>query len=467
MKNGVPWGLFIVLPLASVLISGCQHFQPVSLSAERSASDFEARSLSDPSLKQFLEKNIGHHVDAWPLQSWDFPSLTLVAFYFHPSLNLSRAQWGVAQAGVQVAFGRPNPAGAVSIFPPAVSFDLPIEIAGKRGHKIAQAQQLSESARMKIATAAWEVRSNLRARLLDYTAAKQRAILLQKQSDIVLQQTHLLEARLSAGAVALPEVTSARVALIRNRADLAEAARQTAEAHARMGEALGLPAQAIEGVEFTFDGSDARGTSPAESEDLTSASVRREALLSRPDLMALLAEYAASQSALQLAIAQQYPDIRLGTGYQFDKSANQWTLGVTVDLPVFNQNAGPIAQADANRTETAARFIALQAEVIAKIDRALANRVSALAQLSEMKQLAEMQQARLQSAQAAFHAGLADRLDLNAAQLEATISALAEWDALVRFQQSIGQLEEALQRPFKALSTIEQGRSVALIKEIP
>ena len=59
----------------------------------------------------------------------------------------------------------------------------------------------------------------------------------------------------------------------------------------------------------------------------------------------MLAEYQASQSALQLEIARQYPDVQLGPGYEFDQGDNKWMLGLGVTLPVFNQNQGAIAAA--------------------------------------------------------------------------------------------------------------------------
>ena len=44
----------------------------------------------------------------------------------------------------------------------ALTSDLPLETAGKRGHRIEAAGHLSESARLNIATVAWQVRSTLR-----------------------------------------------------------------------------------------------------------------------------------------------------------------------------------------------------------------------------------------------------------------------------------------------------------------
>ena len=82
--------------------------------------------------------------------------------------------------------------------------------------------------------------------------------------------------------------------------------------------------------------------------DLTSAEAREQALLGRADILAALAEYAASQSALQLEMAKQYPDIHLNTGYEYDQGLQKWgLLGLGTELPLLNRNQGPIAEASA------------------------------------------------------------------------------------------------------------------------
>src|SRR5260221_7426485 len=98
----------IVLPLAG-LLAGCAHYQDQPLSAIRVAAEFEERSLDNPALKTFLEQNLHRQLSVWPIKTWDFQSLALAAFYYHPSLDVARAQWNVAQAGMKTAGGRPNP----------------------------------------------------------------------------------------------------------------------------------------------------------------------------------------------------------------------------------------------------------------------------------------------------------------------------------------------------------------------
>ena len=130
-----------------------------------------------------------------------------------------------------------------------------------------------------------------------------------------------------------------------------------------------MPVSALKDVEIAYD----LTSLPADVDRLTSSEVRRQALQHRPDVLAALSDYAASESALQLEIAKQYPDIHLNTGYEYDQGLQKWgLLGFGVELPLLNRNEGPIAEAEARRKQAAARFEALQARVIADLDRALA-----------------------------------------------------------------------------------------------
>src|SRR5438093_1601124 len=98
--------LFSFAFLIGIALSGCQRFKPEPLSTAGGAAVLDARSLADPHLKEFLERNLDRELSAWPLARWDFGTLTLAAFYFHPSLDVARAQWNVATAGVVTAGGR-------------------------------------------------------------------------------------------------------------------------------------------------------------------------------------------------------------------------------------------------------------------------------------------------------------------------------------------------------------------------
>jgi cobalt-zinc-cadmium efflux system outer membrane protein len=456
-----------LLCISAMPLGGCARYEARPISAERTAAGFDARTLDDPNLKAFLRAN-----GVSPRPQWDFKTLTLVALYYHPSLDVARAQWAVAQAGIATAGERPNPsldigpqyttnaAAGESPWIATVAFGPLIETAGKRGFRIDQAKQMSESARLNLAAQAWQVCSTLRRSLLDQAAAQARVSLFQEVVKIQQENVKLLEERLTAGAIAGPEVTTARVALIKTQTDLVDAQRQVVESRTRVAEALGLPLQAIEGRELVFDLS-----ATDSARELESAELRHRALHGRADILALLAEYAAGQSALQLEIAKQYPDVRLGPGYEYDQGAHKWGLGVSLDMPLLNQNQGPIAEAEAKRAEVAARFLELQAKVIAEIDRAVALWRAAQEQSQKIDTLLEAQRRQAQSVEQMVRAGGADQYELQSARLEVRLTELTRLDAQVRAQQALGQLEDAVQAPFEALPSVEKNPRQEGVKE--
>lgn len=450
----------VFLVLALVLIPGCAAFHPQPLSPSHTVAAFTARTLDNPDLKSFLEKNLQHEVVPWPPQSWDFALLTLVALYYHPDLDTARAAWEVAAAGVMTAAARPNPtvkiaAGDTANAEPGLSswllntpLDIPLETAGKRGYRIAQATHLSEAARLNLATTAWQVRSRLRKSLLDLYAATQTETLLDSQQAVGEEIVTVMEQRLAAGETAQPEVTLVRIALDQTRLAVRDAQKQRAEAQVHLADALGVSVDALRGVALSFALFDHLPP------QLPAQEVQRQVLLHRSDILGALAAYTARESALQLEIAKQYPDIHFPPSYERDTGENKWFLGLSLVMPVLNRNEGPIAEAEARRKEAAARFGALQARVIGEIDRALAGYRAALQKLETADSLLSAHKKQQESTQAMFQVGEADRLTLLNTQLELAVSTLARWNALVTAQQSFGLLEDAVQHPLHPLGSL-------------
>jgi outer membrane protein TolC len=445
---------FVLFLFFASLLSGCAHYKAKPISPSENADRLEQRSLEDPGLKTFVETNLHREFVNWPVASWDMEMLTLAAYYYHPDLEIARAQWHVAQASIKTAGGRPNP--TLSITPeynttksiptpwaPAINLDIPLETAGKRGDRIAQAERLSESARLNVVTAAWQIRSDVRTSLVDFVVVQQREALLQKQVSRQEEIIRLLEQQLHAGAISGSELTLIRIALQTARLDLADAQRQKAESRAHLAKAIGVAPHALDGFEFSFD---LQNAIPSTT-DLTSAEIRREAMLGRSDILGALADYAAAEAGLRLEIAKQYPDIHLNPGYQYDQGENKWSIGVSFELPILNQNQGPIGEAKAQREKAAATFNALQEKVLAEIESAIetfrvTDKTSTL-----LSSLADEQESRRGSVEAQYRAGAVDRLELMNSQLDFIASQVARLDGQLKVQQAIGALEDAVQHP--------------------
>ncbi len=446
--------LFLILSCG--WLAGCAHYQPQPLAPEKTAAQLESRRLDDPGLKKFLEEHLGQALPTWPETNWNFQELTLVAFYFHPSLEVARDQWLVATAGLKTAGARPNPSVSVS---PAydtqipgnyspwlvpVTLDIPIETAGKRGKRLAEAEKLSEAARWNFASDVWTIRSGVRNRLLEWQTAGRRAGWLQQQFETQTKIVARLQQRFAAGGIARPGLTTAQIALHKTQQDLSDAQSKKNTALAQLAEALGVTTAALDGIAFESE------PPLMDAEQLTSAEARGMALRSRADILAALANYAAAEAELRLQIARQYPDLHLGPGYAWNSGNagdNEWSLGLTVELPILDQNQGPIAEAEAQRKLAGAKFIELQAQVIGEIDRAVAGLHLAQAQLAAGDAMLAAEQQQQKSAQAQLDAGAADQVDWLNAQLELTSAALARLENEAKLQEAFGQLEDALQSP--------------------
>jgi outer membrane protein TolC len=445
----------IILSLAG--LTGCAHFVSQPLAPAQTAVQLESQGLSDPGLRRFLEQNLGRTLPVWPLPEWNLTTLTLAAFYYQPSLAVARAQWGVSEAGVKTAGGRPNPtltllpgydttATVISHWLPLGSLDWPVETAGKRGKRIAGAQAQADSARWDIITTAWQVRANVRDTLLDWQIAERRSVLLEQECALQAQIVQRLEQRAAAGEVARPELVTAQIARRRMESDRLAAQAQSSDARARLAGALGLGTAALAGIKVAAD-------LPADLPPaLTAPEARRVALTTRSDIMGALADYAAAEDDWKLEIAKQYPDVHVNPGYQYNQGDNQWLLGVTLELPVLNQNQGPIAEAEARRKLAAAKFMALQAQVISQLDQAAANYQRAQEQLASGENLSQAEGEQAAATEAQLKAGAADQFDLLAAQLDQAGTTLSQLDNTAQLLRARGALEDALQQPLDALT---------------
>jgi outer membrane protein, heavy metal efflux system len=445
-------GLF-VLAWAGQL-AGCAHFQPKPLSARASIASFESRSLEAPGLRAFLQAN--QIAAPAPEAVWSLRALTLTAIYYQPALAEARARLLAAQAARITADERPNPSlsvtpgydagvpGAVHPWIVPLSLDWPIETAGKRGYRLAEAQHLAAAARWDLVGMVWHARGRLRLALLELYSARRAESLFAREESTQRQVVRLLEGQLTAGNISSYEVAEARIAL--DRATLAKqaAAGELRQSRIAFAGALGVPLHALDGAKFSYV--DLRKI-PL---DLTRPQMRQQALLERADVRAALERYAASQSALQLQIARQWPDIDLGPGFEWNPQLagdREWELGLSLPLPVLNRNQGPIAEAKAQRALAAAHFLTVQAAAVTEIDGSLAAYDSAREQLMTADSLLHSLAQQLTSVEAQVAAGELQALDLANARLAYETGARNRLDALVRAQQALGRLGDAMQSP--------------------
>ena len=246
------------------------------------------------------------------------------------------------------------------------------------------------------------MRDALRASLIDYAAAQPARGAFAEANDVQERIVAIARTGIAGGrGLDFRVFAGANRAWQKPARSRRRAPATLADARVRVADAIGVSVKALEGAELRFD----LFARPSTATELMSAAARDEALRHRADILGALADYAASQSALQLEIAKQYPDVHLGPGYQYDQGDNKCTLGAHAELPVLNQNQGPIAEAAARREEAAAQFNAVQAKVLAEIERAVAAFQVSEENLATLQSLAAAQAKQREAVEAQVRGG--------------------------------------------------------------
>lgn len=445
-------------------LSACATPQPEPIDPVISEAAYRARSLSDPGLRAFIVANRTGETMGFSPRAWDLEGLTLVAFYYHPDLDVARAQLQQQEAGVTTASAVPNPTvglevqkvmGHVQLLNPwtyGFNLNLPVDELWKRGHRISAAEGLNAAARLALSETAWRVRSRLRGALLDHLLAVKNLELRRIEEAIRAEVVKIMELRLAVGETFRLDLDSAKARHAAAQLEIHAAEGQMTESRTILAGALGITVGALEGVAFVWPDLD---KFPTEGE-LSLDKVQIAGLLNRLDVLRSLAEYAAAEASLQLEVAKRYPDINIGPGFLYDQGDRKFTLGLSVSLPVFNQNQGPIAEADARRKEVAARFLSFQAQAIREMEGALARYRSAVSEHQAAQRMTVALEAAEKGIRRQVELGESDRVSLTGARLESILGSQSRLTALRKAQSALGSLEDAVQRPLGSAAPLTE-----------
>ncbi|HVW87778.1 MAG TPA: TolC family protein [Bryobacteraceae bacterium] len=423
--------------LACGFPGSCAKYQPRALNPAQSETQFRNRTIGGVSLNP--------------------DTLTALALRYNSDLAVARAKAAATEAAVITARQRVNPSfsgeGGYNRTPDSlstysVSPAFTIETAGKRGFRILAAQKAAEAAGEAVHETEWQVRSSVRTALVAYWAAAQRLKLLQSEKALRTEIAAILEKRVLRGETANPEFAAARAEQALVDVSLRNAEGEANRSLAALAVILGLPAAALEGQSIDCSSFE----NPAAPDSLSLLSVQQAGLLHRSDVRRSLAEYEAADARLRLELANQYPNISLNPAYSFQEGFPAYTLGSVIDsLPVFHRHQGPIAEAEAERSQVAAQFRAVQAKAIGNTELARRQYASAVSEwMSAKDSLARIQRQRETAVRAAFQAGGSDRLELTQARLFSLMAAQASLDALQRAQTAFGALQDAVEAPLVA-----------------
>jgi outer membrane protein, heavy metal efflux system len=433
------------------MLVACTHYQPAPIAPEHSADAFAARRLTEIPLRDELMRLMPQTVTTWPPREWDRAELLAVALTQNPQLAVARAQVKAAQAHEITAAQAPNPDLTLQseyarndAHPWLYGIDLNWLLRSPERRRLDSeiAALDTGNARLQLMEQAWAVRSALAAALSDWESGRRRLILLQRlavaQDRLVALEKHRVDAGEDAPSELLP-AEQARIQVEQEEADLRVGVDGAQVAAAK---ALGLPPQALDGVEFEWPD----WGEPPLVEEAKGRETREQALLSRADLGQAIGEYAAAESRLKLSIARQYPQFVLSPGYYWDHGIAKFPFDVGFTLP-FDGNRGEIAEARAGRELAGQRMLALQSVIYGDI--AAAERAEHIARASTEAAERQLQSARhqKQSADLGLQLGAADRQAQIAAEIITLRAELEVLQMRALLQNSRNTLEDVLHAP--------------------
>ena len=461
MLRNTPSNLLIATLSASILLAACtnEKYQAKPINQQHTAAKIFAKDPLSADFKAYLIKQ-GYQEGELPFTSWDLNELTLSALYHHPKLDIAKAQLALANAQLKTASQKQNPTLSGSIarsnqanedirpWAYGLNVEIPIQTAGKRQIRVEEAQHLQEIARIDVADAAWQLRSQIAKDLLRYHENIARQKLLQqeigKQTDII----NMLEKRVALGMLSNTDVLASKLLLQakKNAFDAEQAASQ--EISISLATDAGLTLEKFNQIAIKPMEIDARLDKQTQTlAPDTLKNLQGKALLNRLDIRRGLEKYAVAEAKIKLEVAKQTPDIAITPGFIFEFGDKIWSLGFASLLNLLNKNQTLIAEATQLREVEGAQFEALQANVISSLSQAYARLVAAQQNLIKAKQQQAAQQTYLQKLNNQFAAGALDKLELSQAAVQTQLVDAQVLATQFEALKAASEIEDILQIP--------------------
>jgi outer membrane protein TolC len=374
---------------AALVLGGCASYRPQPVDLAAFDAQWRNRPHQGGTIAAFAE-DLERRGALAPLRlslddGVDLAEAEVLALLWNPGLRQARAAAGVpiataAHAGTWAApeLGIDALHALDSVARPwtlASALSITLPLSGRLGLEREHAAQVAAGARLDLLAREWSTLAALRDAWLTWSALSveqlQAATL---RDDLAALADHA--ARLAAaGELSVVAARTVRVAAV--QADDAARARAGEAALQRLGllALLGLAPEAHLVLHPTLR--------------LDEALMQRlgdDALWQDPRLRQAIAEHRISEARLRWEVRRQYPDLRLGLAIEDDRGDRALGPVLGLSLPLWQTQAGPIAEAEAARQASAA---AIEADYVTAVSEraqarlALEDRRTRLAHLEQ------------------------------------------------------------------------------------
>lgn len=358
-------------------------------------------------------------------------------------LAAARLRHAVAAAGIIIAGARPNPTVSFSATrdtPHESLFaDLPLEVWGQRGKRIAQAKQELALTDLEISATQRQIRHDVRAA---YFAAALAYSMTQQQADATAL-THRLkdiaQQRFDAGDIPQLEVMQADLELARADADLEIARQEEKVASSKLSALLNESAATV------WDFGAALESLPA---NFASPDLVQRAMAANADLTHIAQEENVERANADLLRAERLPEVSVEAGADFNSPPDFKTGGrgqLTVGLPLFNRNQGELAVSAANLRALEGEAAATRRSVTGEVEAAFYEFQARQTEVSLYRDKLAPAARQLESlAEDSYKSGRSNILVVIEAQREVQQTQHEYLQSLLELQQAFADLEQVV-----------------------
>lgn len=358
-------------------------------------------------------------------------------------LQAARQQRALALAGITTAGLLPNPTfsflAAKDTPHEGITLDIPVELGGKRGKRLAVAHEEQKSVEIDLSVLERQIRRRTREAFFKAVAARSQTEQAKVALDLVTRTRDMVQQRYETGDVAQLEVIQAEVELARATADYETTAQAQRSAEVLLAGLLNRPLTSPVELAGRLD-----QVPPAPTLDAVIA----QALQSNADLLKSTQDLRTEQRRLELAKSQRIPNIDLQPGLDFNSPPEfreGGRGGIAVTIPLFNRGQGEIALSTARLELLRLTQQSQRLNASAQVAAAYFDYVAKRHQSEQYAQRIVPQTERLsQMAEDSYRSGKTNLLTLIDAQRRLNDVRKAYLDSLFAAQSSFAAMEEVV-----------------------
>jgi cobalt-zinc-cadmium efflux system outer membrane protein len=317
-----------------------------------------------------------------------------------------------------------------------------IELGGKREARVAAGTAEVDATRWQRAAVRLEILSDTAVAFFSVLSAQRRIQIYDTYLASLDRLTPLLQRRVEAGASSPAETARAQLA-----GDLVRAERERARALLGIARLELATAMGVSAPDFSqVVGDLGRVGRPPPFQ------VVLRAIDSNPQLVRWTAVRAQRDAELLLARLKPIPDLQVGVAWRhFNETKDDAIrLGVTIPIPVWDQNLGGIVAAQESRAKVEAERATSRAALILTLGRAYETLAGSSREIDILRTTALPNARRaVEGMESGYSQGRFTLLELLDVQNAATQAALRELEALVSFHTSLAIIEGLTGAPLR------------------